>query len=181
MNDSPSQSIVPLAERRRLRRTIEFVAAAMGAEIQAGRPVPPNRFDDLKQLSGLPLDIAAARGVTITHRRELVAHARRRQRGCLLAWLHDPAEGVAEVTVDLALYEFGVAVVHDLNLFTDGREWSLVGRPGDVLFRLASGGITPTLTPPWTYAGISPADAGRQRWAGIAAAEQLVAAYVWSR
>ncbi|HEY0013230.1 MAG TPA: hypothetical protein VGB79_10325 [Allosphingosinicella sp.] len=152
----------------------------MGAELQAGSPVPPHRFDDLKRLSGLPLDIAAARGVPITRRRELVAHARRRQRGCLLARLYDPVEGVAEVTFDLALYDVGVAIVHDLSLFTDGAEWSLVGRPGDVLFRLTSDGMIPTLTPPWTYAGINPADAGRQRWTGIAAAEQLAAAYIWS-
>ncbi|HEX8309664.1 MAG TPA: hypothetical protein VF614_00005 [Chthoniobacteraceae bacterium] len=182
MNDEHTESIVSLAKRRRLRRALEFLAVTMGATFDDTHPTPAHRFGDLKQLCGLPIDVAAVRAIGPKLRRELLAHVRAHQRSALMVHLRDPVEGIVEISngIDLALYDVGVCVLDGLSLWTEGKGWWLVGRPGDVLFRLTKQGPVPTLTPPWTYAGISSADAGRQRWNGIAAAEQLFAAYVWT-
>jgi hypothetical protein len=182
MEDDSLESIVSLAKRRRLRRALEFFAATMGTTFDDTRPTPAHRFDDLKQLCGLSIDVAAVRAIGPKLRRELLAHVRAHQRSAFLVHLRDPLEGIVEVSngIDLALFDVGVCILDRLSLWTNGSGWWIVGRPGDVLFRLTKEGPIPTLTPPWTYAGISPADAGRQRWNGIAAAEQLFAAYVWT-
>lgn len=182
MTDELPESIVSLAKRRRLRRALEFLATTMGTTFDDTRPAPSHPFDDLKQLSGLQIDVAAVRAIGLKLRRALLAHVRARQRSAIVVRLHDPVEGIAEISgaIDLVLFDVGVCLLNDLSLWTDGRGWWLLGRPGDVMFRLTKEGPVPTLTPPWTYAGISAADAGRQRWNGIAAAEQLFAAYVWT-
>jgi hypothetical protein len=180
MNDEPTESIVSLAKRRRLRRTLEFLAATMGMRLDDSSPTPSHRFDDLKQLAGLPIDVAVVRAIAPKQRRELLAHVRFRRQSSILARLRDPVEGIAELTLDVALYDVGVAILHDLSIYTDGTKWWLIGRPGDVLFRLTEEGPIPTMTEPWTALASSAAHAGRQRWSGISEAERLFADYIWS-
>jgi hypothetical protein len=180
MNDEPPESIVSLAKRRRLRRTLEFLAATMGTGLGDSSPTPSHRFDDLKQLAGLPIDIAVVRTIAPKQRRELLSHVRFRRQTCILARLRDPVEGIAELTIDVALYDVGVAILYDLSIYTDGRKWWLIGRPHDVLFRLTEEGPIPTMTEPWARSGTSAAEAGRRRWSGISEAERLFADYIWS-
>lgn len=181
MNDEPSESIVSLARRRRLRRALEFLAATMGTRLDDRGPGPAHHFDDMKQLAGLPFDVAVLRATGPKLRRELLAFVRRRQRGCLLVWLRDPVEFLAELKVDVVLYDGGgVAILHDLDLYCDSRRFYLIGRPGDVLFRLTEEGPIPTMTEPWAATASSAAHAGRRRWSGISEAEGLFADYIWS-
>jgi|GEM_PF-3046018 len=180
MNDELPESIVSLAKRRRLRRTLEFLAATMGTRLDDSKPAPGHRFGDLKQLAGLPIDVAAVRAIAPKLRRELLAHVRFFRRSCILARLRDPVADIAEVTLEVALWDVGVAILHDLSIYTDGRKWWLIGRPGDVLFRLTEEGPIPTMTQPWAQLRSSAADAGRRRWSGISEAERLFADYIWS-
>lgn len=180
MKDELPEGIVSLAKRRRLRRTSEFIAATMGTMLDDFNPAPAHRFDDLKQLAGLPIDVAVVRAIAPKLRRELLAHVRHRQRSCILGRVRDPVEGIAELTIDVALYDVGIAILHDLSIYTDGQKWWLVGRPGDVLLRLTEEGPIPTMTQPWAHLGTSDADAGRGRWSGISDAERLFADYIWS-
>lgn len=181
MNDKLPESIVSLAKRRRLRRALEFLAATMGTRLDDSSPAPSHRFDDMKQAAGLPFDVAVVRVTGPKLRRELLAFVRRRQRGCLLMWLRDPVENLAELKVDVVLYDGGgVAILHDLDLHCDGRRFYLIGRPGNVLFRLTDEGPIPTMTEPWAHLGMSAAGAGRERWSGISDAERLFADYIWS-
>jgi hypothetical protein len=152
----------------------------MGTRLSDRSPTPSHRFDDLKQLAGLPIDIAVVRTIAPKQRRELLSHVRFRRQSCILARLRDPVEGIAELTIDVALYDVGVAILHDLSIYTDGRKWWLIGRPGDVLFRLTEEGAIPTMTEPWAYPGCTAEDATRRRWSGISEAEALLGAYIWT-
>jgi hypothetical protein len=180
MNDDPPESIVSLAKRRRLRRTLEFLAATMGTRLDDSKPAPAHRFGDLKQLAGLAIDVAAVRAIAPKLRRELLAHVRLRRQSCILARLRDPIENIVEITVDVALWDVGVCTLHDLSLYNSGENFWLIGRPGDVLFRLTKEGPIPTMTEPWAHPRISAEDAGRQRWSGISEAERLLSDYIWS-
>jgi hypothetical protein len=96
--------------------------------------------------------------------------------------MRDPVDGFAELKVDVVLYDGGgIAILHDLDLYCDGTTFYLIGRPGDVLFRLTEEGPIPTLTQPWVHLRTSAADSGRRRWSGISEAERLFADYIWSR
>lgn len=181
MNPLPRSNIVSLDEMRRLRRTSDFLAAAM-SELASRRVTTIGwKLPELNHLPGPAVDVCATRALAPVFQPELVGSADWRKTTTILARMRDPIAGIAEVTFDVAYTDGGpVTLIRWLSLFTpDMKRFWLVGRtgPGEILFRLTRHGLIPTLTQPWTNGGGGAAE--REPWRGIATADRLLSAYIW--
>jgi hypothetical protein len=181
MNQTVRSKIVDLGEILRLRRTSDFLAAAMGET--AGRRVTSIGWalPELKHLPGPAVDVCATRAAAPAFQRELIGSADWRKTTTILARMRDPIAGIAEVTFDVAYTDGGpVTLIRRLSLFTDSKRFWLVGRtgPGEILFGLTRHGLVPTLTHPWT-SGAGAAE--REPWRGITTAEKMLSAYIWEK
>jgi hypothetical protein len=180
MNPLLKSNIVSLNEVRRLRRTSDFLAAAMSESASRRVTTIGGTLPELNHLPGPAVDVCATRAVAPVFQRELIGSADWRKTTTILARMRDPIAGIAEVTFDVAYTDGGpVTLIRRLSLFTDSKRFWLVGRtgPSEILFRLTRHGLIPTLTQPWTT-GTSGA-AEREPWRGIATADRLLSAYIW--
>lgn len=174
MTKPEDPNIVSLDARRRLRLAFDFMSATLGSPPTSAVPTPGWVGAEVKHLAQVKLDLAVVRDEPKPRERQLLNWARRRQTSLMLVRMRDPVETIAEVGVDLALFDGGVVLLTRLSLFTtaDAERWFLLGRPGDVLFRLTPDGLVPTMSEP--YRG------PRERWRGIHEAERMFEAYVWN-
>jgi hypothetical protein len=168
-----STNLVSLDQRRRAQRVLQFFADLLGGgspQDVAGLTTP---LPEVKHLPRLGMDIAVTRDPAPAHMRAILAFARRRQTGFILVRFRDPAPGVVEALVSLALWDGNLAVLGELSpLSPDGFRWWLVGRhSGDVHIRITKEGFVPTLTEPW--------EEEDDRHALISKAEQILAERVW--
>jgi hypothetical protein len=166
-------NVVPLAQRRRAQRVLKFFAELLGGgapQDVAGLATP---LPEVKHLPRLGMDIAVTRDPAPAHMKAILAFARRRQVGFILVRFRDPAPGLVEALVTLALFDANVAVLDELSpLSPDGFRWWLVGRQsGDVHIRITKDGFVPTLIEPW--------EEEDDRYAFISKAEQILAERVW--
>jgi hypothetical protein len=152
MNPLPRSNIASLDEARRLRRTLDFLAAAMSESVSRRVTTIGWTLPDLNHLPGPAVDLCATRAVAPVFQRELTGSADWRKTTTILARMRDPIAGIAEVTFDVAYTDGGpVTLIRRLSLFTpDMKRFWLVGRtgPGEILFRLTRHGLIPTLTQP---------------------------------
>ena len=131
---------------------------------------------ECRYLPRVRVEVTATREQPPALRRRALARARLRKTSLVVARLRDPADGFAEMLLDVVYADpqAGVAVLTDLRLFTaTGAQWFLVPkRAGEVILRLVhSDGLVPMLTPPWHDE--------RQERDGLALAEDLLTAFVW--
>lgn len=166
-------SLVSLDQRRREQRVLQFFADLFGGgspQDVAGLTTP---LPDVKHLPRIGMDIAVTRDPAPAHMKAILAFARRRQVGFILVRFRDPAPGLVEALVTVAMFDSNLAVLDDLSLLSpDGFRWWLVGRrKGDVHFRITSDGFVPTLT--------EPSEQDEDRHSFISKAEQILAERVW--
>ncbi len=166
-------NLVSLDQRRRAHRVLHIFAELLGGgspQDVAGLTTP---VPDVKHLPHLGMDIAVTRDPAPAHMKAILAFARRRQVGFILVRLRDPAPGLVEALVSVALFDANFAVLDELSpLSPDGLRWWLVGRhSGDVHIRITKEGFVPTLTEPWVQE--------EDRQAFISKAEQILAERVW--
>jgi hypothetical protein len=167
-------NLISLDQRRRAQRALHFFADLLGGgSIQpVGGLSPP--LPDVHHLPRLKMDIAVTRDPAPNHSREILAFARRRQVGFILARFRDPAPDVAEALIDVFWVEGrGVAILEGLSAVKpDGRHWTLVGpHEGDLNLRVLNGGLVPTLSLPWPRGG--------DRDAFVARGDRIFSDYLW--
>ena len=167
-------NLVSLDQRRRAQRTLHFFADLLGGghlkEVSGISPPLPETM----HLPRLRMDIAVTRDPAPKHMREILAFARRRQLGFILARFRDPAALLAEALLDVVLCDGpGLAVLDGLSPATsDGIRWHLVGRhPGEVHLRITGDGLVPTLTDPWVDED--------DRHSFVSKADCILAEYLW--
>jgi hypothetical protein len=183
MQSPAPADILSFNARRRLRRTIQFVAATMRTtkieEVSStGAPVA-----ELRYLPEVQIQLGAVRQPpdlrgTSRLRPDIAAWARARQTSVLIAHLRDPLPELAEVVFTIAFYDVGVATFERYFLWTQpashprsGEQWWLIG-DNNILIQLGREGPVPTLTKPWS--------SEEEREAGEARADALISAFIWN-
>lgn len=170
---NPPSNVTPLDDYRRAVRALHFFAALMSHDVSAVVPVGRSDLGEMVHLPIHHLHLAITRDGAPSLERDLVRFARERRTSVFLIRLQDHAEGLADVLIDLVLYDKGIVLLEGfVPAASPGAGWWLIGPYArGVHVRLDQFGPQPVMRLPWA------SDRAQRR--AIAEASAILSAQVW--